>query len=64
MNIQLKFEIGQTVYRIEGRAAQVGTIESYTIRTNGCLSNQHIEEYVVKYGNPSYPTRIKYLSTV
>lgn len=63
MNIQLKFDIGQTVYRIEGRTAQVGTIESYTIRLNNIKSNQHIEEYIIVFGSGMYPVRIKYLGT-
>lgn len=63
MNIQLKFEIGQTVYRIKDRMAQIGTVESYTIKLNNIKSNQHIEEYIIIFGTGLYPTRSKYLST-
>lgn len=63
MNIKLKFNIGQTVYRIKSRTAQVGTVESYTIKLNDIHSNQHTEDYVVAFGNCTYPERVKYPST-
>lgn len=63
MNIQLKLDIGQTVYRISGRTAQMGTVESYTIKLNNIQSNQYIEEYIIVFGTGLYPNRTKYLST-
>lgn len=63
MNIQLKLDIGQTVYRIASRIAQVGTVESYTIKLNNIKSNQHIEEYIIVFSSGMYPVRVKYPST-
>lgn len=63
MNIQLKLDIGQTVYRMSGRTAQIGTVESYTIKLNNVQSNQHIEEYIIVFNTGLYPTKAKYLNT-
>ena len=63
MNIKLKFDIGQTVYRIQSRTAQIGIVESYTIKLNNTQSNQHIEEYVIRFGSGTYPDRAKYSNT-
>ena len=63
MNINLKFSIGQTVYAIENRAAQVGTVESYTIKLSSIKTDKYIEEYIIAFYGTPYPTRVKYPQT-